>query len=228
MTAIPDLPKIATTVRTVADLLHDLGDVPADRVLANPSPGTVTFEELVEINETNPDGRVYEWVDGTLVEKAVGQYESWLGTIISGRFDRYLEHHDLGMLLGEAGVLRILPNIGRAGDVTFIAWASLPGGQPPPRADRVPAVVPDLVVEVLSESNRPGEMARKRREYFTAGVKQVWEIDPEMRAAIVYTAEDQLTPVPANGAISGGDVLPGFSLSLQEIFDRADRQRPTA
>jgi Uma2 family endonuclease len=214
--------------RTMADLLHELGDVPAERVRLFPPPGTVTFEQYVEISERRPGGKLYEWVDGTLVEKAVGYYESRIATFIIRALLNYVEEHDLGIISAPDGFMRILPDIARGPDVTFVAWASLPGGRPPAREDRVPSIVPDLVVEVLSESNRPGEMARKRREYFTAGVKQVWEIDPETRSAVVYTAEDQLAPVPANGTVSGGDILPGFTLSLQEIFDRADRQRPSA
>lgn len=223
MTATPAVRR-PTAVKNMADFLHALGDVPPERVRMFPAPGTATLADVIEENE-NGDGPVCEWVDGTLVEKAVGAYESWLGMIIGGQFDRFVEASDLGMLLGEAGVLRILPNIGRAGDVAFLAWASLPGGRPPAREDSVPEVVPDLVVEVLSESNRPGEMARKRREYFTAGVKHVWEIDPETQTARAYTTPDAFTDVPAGGALAADDVLPGFTLSLAYVFARAARMR---
>jgi Uma2 family endonuclease len=108
--------------------------------------------------------------------------------------------------------------------VAFLSWARFPGGKPPPREDRVPAVVPDLAVEVLSKSNTKREMARKRREYFAAGVKLVWEIDPETRAANVYTGPDAVSPVPVDGTLDGGDVLPGFTLSLRDVFARADRR----
>jgi Uma2 family endonuclease len=207
---------------TIADLLHRLGDVPADRVRADPPPGTATLQDLIASNDAK-DRPICEWVDGTLVEKAIGAFESWVAILIAGQFDRYLEQNDLGMLYGEAAVLRILPGIGRAPDVTFVSWASLPGGKPPPRSDRVPEVVPDLAVEVLSASNTAREMDRKRREYIQAGVKLVWEIDPQTRAATVYTAADQATPVPIDGTLDGGAVLPGFRLSLKAVFDRAER-----
>jgi Uma2 family endonuclease len=167
-------------------------------------------------------------VDGILVEKPVGQHESWVGFIIAGQLDRYLEAHDLGMATTEQGVYRILPDVGRAPDVAFVAWASLPGGQPPGRDDPVPAVVPDLVIEVLSRSNTRREMARKRDEYFRAGVKLVWEIDPATRSAIVYTAADKAEPVPMDGILAGDPVLPGFVLSLKAVFDRADRRGPAS
>jgi Uma2 family endonuclease len=128
------------------------------------------------------------------------------------------------MLLGPDGVLEILPGIGRAPDVSFLAWNSLPEGKPPSRSDKVPAVVPNLVIEVLSESNRPGEMARKRSEYFRAGVERVWEIDPRSRTAQVYTGPESSVDVLEDGLIAGETILPGFVLSLRNVFDRALRR----
>lgn len=208
--------------RSVADLLHALGDIEPARVRLDPPLGTATIEHLDAINEARL-GQVCELVDGALVEKAMGQLESWLAFIIMGQLDRYLEGNDCGMVLAPDGVLRILPGIARAGDVTFIAWASLPGGRPPPREDRVPAVVPDLVIEVLSDSNTRREMERKRGEYFRAGVKQVWEIYLVTRDAQVYTGVDRATHIPPGGSLDGGGILPGFTLSLGYVFDRAER-----
>jgi Uma2 family endonuclease len=210
--------------RTVEDLLRDLGDISPNRVRLVPPIGHATLEDLIEANESG-DGPICEWVDDTLVEKAVGYFESWVGTIISHRFMDFLETNDLGMLLGEAGVLRILPKVGRAGDVTFVAWTSLPGGKPLPRENKVPEVVPDLVVEVLSASNTLREMERKRGEYFTAGVKHVWEIDPVSESARAYTGVESVREIPKGGTLKAEDVLPGFSLSLEQVFARANRAR---
>lgn len=217
-TRLPN-PRLA---RTVEDLLRDLGDIPPNRVRVVPPIGEATLEDLIEANESG-NGPICEWIEDTLVEKAVGQFESWVGTIISHQFMTYLDSNDLGMLLGEAGVLRILPRIGRAGDVTFVAWSSLPGGKPPPREHKVPEVVPDLVVEVLSASNTPREMERKRGEYFTAGVKHVWEIDPVSQSARAFTGVEAVHEIPADGTLTAEDVLPGFSLSLATVFARANR-----
>jgi Uma2 family endonuclease len=219
----PTLPRVYS-VNTIADLLQCLGNIPPERVRMDPTPGSATFTDLVQVNEQH-NGPICEWVENTLVEKAMGFNESWLAFIIMGQFDAYLLTHDLGMCTAPDGVMKILPDIGRAPDVSFISWKSLPGGKPPPRSEKVPALVPELVVEVLSESNTPREMARKRDEYFRAGVKLIWEIDPATRSANVYTGPNNVTPVPANGNLSGGDILPGFALSLQTVFDRAERHR---
>lgn len=220
---LPANPSRALRPDTVANLLHRLGDISPDRIRMEPPPGRATFDDLVQVNEQRL-GPTCEWVENTLVEKAVGQLESWIGMIIGGEMFAYLKGHDLGMMYGEAAVLEILPGIGRAPDVYFISWKSLPGGKPPPRSEKVPAIVPELVVEVLSASNTPREMARKRDEYFRAGVKLVWEIDPETRSANVYTGEAAVTPVPQDGQLDGREILPGFTLSLREVFDRAERR----
>jgi len=220
---IPTAPHGVSESDTVADLLHRLGDISADRVRMTPPPGTVSFEQFVEINELRKGG-VCEWIENTLVEKAMGQRESSVAFIIGGMMYAYMLDHDVGMFLGPDGVMKILPGIGRAPDISFISWERLPGGKPPPRSDKVPAVAPDLAVEVLSTRNTPREMARKRDEYFRAGVRLVWEIDPETRTANVYSAVEQMQAIPAEGTLEGGDVLPGFTLSLKAVFDRAERR----
>ncbi len=209
-----------STATTVADILRDLGDIPPNRVRIVPPIGKATLEDLIEANERG-DGAVCEWIEDTLVEKAVGQYESWIGSIVNGLFLAFIRGNRLGMLLGEGGVVRILPRVGRAADVAFIAWTSMPGRKPPPPEDRVPSMVPDLVVEVLSNSNTPREMDRKRGEYFTAGVKHVWEIDPIAKTARAYTSVNSVRDIPAGGILSAEDLLPGFQLSLTEVFELA-------
>jgi Uma2 family endonuclease len=63
-------------------------------------------------------------------------------------------------------------------------------------------------------------MARKLGEYFQAGVRLVWLVNPKTQTVHVYTAVDQLVLLKGDQALDGGDVLPGFSLSLFELFAR--------
>src|SRR5262249_41032220 len=89
--------------------------------------------------------------------------------------------------------------------------------------DRVPAVVPDLAVEVLSESNTRAEMARKREEYFRAGVQLVWEVDPDVRTVTIYSAPNSFAGLDESQTLDGGTVLPGFTLPIRRWFERASR-----
>jgi Uma2 family endonuclease len=70
-------------------------------------------------------------------------------------------------------------------------------------------------------------MDRKVGEYFAAGVKLVWLVDPAKRVVIVYTSvKDQRTLTQAD-TLDGGEVLPGFSLPLRELFAELDRRAGT-
>jgi len=86
----------------------------------------------------------------------------------------------------------------------------------------IPNLALDLVVEVLSESNTPGEMQCKRREYFKAGVRLVWLINPETRSVDIYTDVDSVTIRGEADTLDGDVVLPGFTLALRELFAGLD------
>ena len=66
---------------------------------------------------------------------------------------------------------------------------------------------------------------RKLREYFDAGARLVWYIDPRARNVTVYTSSDHFTVLDETATLDGGDLLPGFTLPLLELFTRASRRR---
>jgi Uma2 family endonuclease len=212
----------APSRRTMADLLEQLGDVPLWRVLADPAPGTAKEQDVIDI-EARED-RLCELVDGVLVEKPMGFYESRVAAVLIQLLGNFLDQHDLGIVVGEAGMMRLAPGLVRIPDVSFISWDRIPDRQVPHRP--IPDLVPDLAVEVLSESNTDKEMERKRGEYFRTGVRLAWFIDPIERTAEVYTAVDRSTAIEPDGALDGGDMLPGFVLPLRELFARVDRRGP--
>jgi Uma2 family endonuclease len=78
--------------------------------------------------------------------------------------------------------------------------------------------VPDLAVEVLSEGNTAKEMSDKLADYFDAGVRLVWYIDPRDRTVQVFTRPDSPQVLHEHDTLTGGEVLPGFTLSLKEFF----------
>jgi Uma2 family endonuclease len=205
----------------LADIQDHVGGVPLERIRSFPPPGFATVEDVEQIQAE--EDRLFELIDGILVEKAMGYYESLLAGWIITAINNYLIQNPIGQALTADGALRILPDQIRIADVCFISWSRFPEGRLP--REPVPHLVPDLAIEVLSESNRPGEMERKRQEYFQAGVRLVWYIDPPTRSAMVYASpEDPGTRHAETEPLSGGDVLPGFTLSLAEIFQQADSQ----
>jgi len=207
------------TAADVLRIIHDLGDIPPERVWMDPCPGTAT-EADVEMAAV--DGKsVVELVDGTLVEKAMGFEEARLASTLGQFVENYLDDNNLGFSVGADGTIKLDFGLVRIPDLSFIAWDRVPDRKMP--RQKIPAIAPNLAVEVLSASNTKAEMARKRREYFRAGTQLVWEVDPVGRLVRVYTRPDVFTVVTEDGTLDGGEALPGFTLTLKQWFERAYR-----
>lgn len=208
---------------TLADLLKDLGDVPPERVHLIPPPGTATEKDVLNVERR--EGKICELVDGVLVEKAMGFDESNLAGWMIYLLYRFLVEHDLGTLGGADGTLRLTPGLVRIPDVSFISWDQLPNREIP--KEPIPDLYPDLAVEVLSRKNTPAEIDRKLHEYFRSGTRLAWVIDPRKRCVRVYTAPNQSRLLTEEQSLDGGDVLPGLSLSLREVFARSVKKSGT-
>jgi Uma2 family endonuclease len=199
---------------TAADMQAHLGGIPLKRIRMRPAPGTATEKDVLEFEAQT--GRSCELIDGILVEKDMASYESMLALEIAFAIKLFLKMHDLGIVLGADGPLRILPRQVRVPDVCFISWERLPGRKLP--RNPIFALAPDLAIEVLSKGNTRGEMRRKLSDYFAAGVRLVWFIDPRARTAKAYSSEKDFVEVDERGVLSGADVLPGFELPLRQLF----------
>ena len=210
----------AGAIETLADLLIHLGDIPPERVRFRPLPGTATEKDVLDVQAR--EDRLCELVDGVLVEKGMGFRESFLAVALSTILWRFVEPRNLGLVTGADGMVRLVSGLVRIPDVAFIAWERLPGRRV--LSEPIPGLAPDLVVEVLSESNTAAEMTRKRREYFAAGVRLAWFVDPMTRTVTVYTTVDQSTVLHEEHTLEGGAVLPEFALPLWAFFAQLDRQ----
>ena len=113
-------------------------------------------------------------------------------------------------------MMRLFPGLVRIPDVAFVSCGRLPGGRRP--KEPIPSLVPDLAVEVLSESNTVREMDRKRGEYFQAGVRLLWIVDPLARTVRVYISPDDVVALEESGTLTGVAVLPGFAIDIKLLF----------
>lgn len=214
------MPATMTTIETLADLLEHLGRIAPERVRFHPPPGTATEQDVLDVHSR--EGRLCELVDGTLVEKAMGWRESFLAAALITILWTFVKARRLGLVTGADGMMRLVPGLVRIPDVAFISWQRLPGQRIPD--EPIPDLVPDLAVEVLSPSNTNREMIRKREEYFAAGARLVWLVDPIARIVEVYTAVDQVAVLAEACTLDGGVVLPGFALPLRDLFAELDLQ----
>ena len=205
-------------VENPADLLNQLGGISPTRVRLRPPPGLATEDDIAAIDIHIE--RACELIDGVLVEKVLGFCESFLAVALGCRRWEFVRPLKLGVITGSTGTMRLAPGLVRVPEVAFVSWDRFPDRRVP--SEPVPDLAPDLAVEFLSEGNTLEELARKRREYFRAGVRLVWTIDQSRRTARVDSAPDRAIELVPSGTLDGGVVLPCFVLPLGELFAELD------
>jgi Uma2 family endonuclease len=205
---------------TAAELLERLGGIAPERLRLRPAPGTATESDLIDIHER--ERRLYELVDGVLVEKVMGYPESYLAKWIAMLLEETIKVSRLGSVAGPDGAVRLMAGLVRIPDLSFVSWERLPGRRIPKQP--ILGLAPDLAVEVLSRGNTAGELALKVREYFLAGVRLVWLVEPRKRLVRVYTAPDQCVRLTEQDSLDGGDVLPSLQLPVKRIFERLEEK----
>jgi Uma2 family endonuclease len=216
------LDKVKREVPTLDELWERLGRIPLSRILLSPPPGQATEEDLLDLLESKRS--ICELVDGTLVEKPMGTYESAVAAIILFFIQSYLEDNDIGFVTAGDGPYRLKKGLVRLPDVSFVSWKKVPDRDL--RLKRVLAAMPDLAVEVLSESNTAKEIERKLKEFFKHGCSIAWVIHPFEQIAFVHTSPKRPKKIGLRGTLDGGSVLPGFKLPMKKIFDRAGKYVP--
>ena len=203
---------------TLADVLRQLGGISPRRIRFRPAPGTATEEDVIKIRDR--ERRLFELIDGVLVEKVMGYWESVLAIELARLLGNFVRRRKLGTLAGEAGMLRLSPGLVRIPDLSFISRVRL--AQHHRAFAPILPLAPDLAIEVLSEGNTPREMARKVSEYFASGCRLVWLIDPRTRTVAVYTSSAKPIVLTEKQTLTGGDVLSGFRLPLRKLFGLLD------
>jgi Uma2 family endonuclease len=130
----------------------------------------------------------------------------------------FVRTQHLGVVMaGEVGVFTTRdPDSVRAPDVLFLSHERDAGRT---RREGFLEVAPDLVVEILSPTDRPDALRRKLDEYFAAGVRMAWVIDPATHTVHVHRPGGDVTSFAAGEIVTGEDVLPGFELPLDEVFE---------
>ena len=212
----------AAVANTMQDRLTDLGGINASRVLLTPHPGQATLADLIAINHS-PNHSLYELVDGTLVEKAMSYEASVVAVAIIRLLGLFVSKYRLGLISGADGFFKLQSST-RGPDVAFVARDRLPGGVFPSQV--YPQITPNLAVEVLTPGNTKAEMARKRLEYFHAGVQVVWMVDCTNRSVAVFTSPTDVIVLGEEEVIDGGEAVPGFVSRVGDFFVDLDIGQP--
>src|SRR5947209_4944464 len=119
LTAVPPPTRRAAEL-TIADLHQRFGPMRLNRLRFNPWPGTATEQDVLDIRAR--ESRLYELIDGILLEKAMGFPESILAMAIGAALKVFANLHKSGAVLGADGMMRLAPGLVRIPDVSYIPW----------------------------------------------------------------------------------------------------------
>jgi Uma2 family endonuclease len=172
----------------------------------------VTAEELAALGDVGP----CELVQGRIVHMTpVGDEHSKVQITLGAYLWQHVRQHRLGSVHGgEAGiVLSRDPDTVRGADIAFVSRERVK-----PLTGKFLTTVPDLVVEIVSPGDTRAEIAIKLHEYFVAGVRLVWVVEPNTRTVYAYRSLTDVRGFGLGDSLPGDDVLPGFALPVADIF----------
>jgi len=220
MPRIPDPAPVPAGIRTLADFLHWLGDIPAERILLRPPPGMGNASDVLRLERQ--ENHLCELICGVAVEKRLGYKEMSVAAVLLAALQEHVEAKQLGAVTGPEGFYRLSEHLVRIPSVAFCSVGELRGDVPPGEA--AAGIVPQLVAEVI-EGPTTTELQRRIEDYFASGVKIVWVIDLESRTAAIYTSAKKFKTVPARASLEGGRLLGGFKMPLARLFDHFGAKR---
>jgi len=168
------------------------------------------FDEYVALPE-NADLR-FEFIDGEIIDVPSNAFSSEIAILIAAALLAFVRPRKLGRITGE-GAGYIVAGRRLSPDVAFVAAARqdqlAPEGYNP--------IAPDLVVEVISPTDREPAIRRKLAIYAEAGV-QVWLVRPRRKTVEIYAPDQPVEIIGVDDVIDGGDVLPGFKMAVRDMF----------
>jgi len=169
-----------------------------------------------ELEHFPKDGRKYELLDGDFLVSPVAITHGKVCVRILTLLDGYVRPRKLGLILDSSIGCRLTPSCCLSPDVCFVSKARLP--ELAPAFDKFLAGAPDLVVEVISPSDRRKQIDRKMDRYFEHGARLGWIVDTKKQTVTVRSREAALTLSGPRAILGGGVVLPGFKCKVAEIF----------
>ncbi|CAN5121732.1 Uma2 family endonuclease [soil metagenome] len=138
---------------------------------------------------------------------------------VSALLREFVKAKDIGRVASQDTFIRLRsnPSSFRGPDVLFISYKLLPKSAKRPKGPL--EVMPELVIEVRSPTDRLKVVTDKGREYLDAGVKVVIIIDPETESLGVFRDEELPQRFHNGDTVTIPDVLPGFSAPVKAFFE---------
>lgn len=179
---------------------------------------TTWLATVADLWELPKHGRRYELVRGELREMAAASGEHGeVGAGMAARLWNHVVPAGLGRVSSaETGfVIARDPDTVLVPDVAVVLNARLPDRE---QRRRFMPVVPDLAVEIISQTERGPQIARKVALYLDAGVAAVWVLEPRSRTVVAHRPDGSPVVLGEDATLSGGTLLPGFRVAVADLF----------
>jgi Uma2 family endonuclease len=167
--------------------------------------------------------KFYEVVDGQILENPpMGAEESILASLLQELMGPFARSNRLGRVATETlFLIDRARNLKRRPDLAFVSDRRWPLRRRVPQTEAWD-VIPDLAVEVVSESNTANSVVIKIEEYFRAGASRVWVVYPVVKKIYIYDSPATVSILQLGDELDGADVLPGFRVALSTLFEEGD------
>lgn len=169
------------------------------------------FEQMLSLPE-NQD-RLLELINGEVVEKMHTEEHGMIASNINIELGSYVKQHKAGRVGIEVRHRVIEDRLNaRMPDVSFTR-----AQRPVVKRESVPHL-PDIAIEIKSPDDSIKQFRAKAEYYLANGVQLVWLVYPQQRMIEVYSLDGDVEILFEGGQLTGGEVLPGFSMPISEVF----------
>jgi Uma2 family endonuclease len=193
--------------------VQDIDQQEQSMITTSTAAPLITGEELLAMGDIGP----CELVDGRIVPMSpTGGRHGLIELSLGSALQHFVREHHLGWVMtGEVGIYtRRHPDRIRGADVVFLSSQRWPDGPP----NGFLEVAPDLVVEIMSPSDRWQDVRQKLTEYFAIGVRWVWIVEPENQTVLVFRSTIDMQQCGIDAMLVGEGILEGFTLTVASLF----------
>lgn len=183
------------------------------------APKLLTADDLLRLHSEGVRGELFRGVLHETMPPGIDHGK--INAKLTARLVLHVEAHQLGEITtGDAGVwIERDPDTVRGPDIAFFSPERMPPGTSIPGYS---LTLPDLAVEIVSPNDRPRDVYDKARMWLSHGVRVVWVVQPDSRTVDVHRSDVGVEVVSGDGDLNGGDVLPGFTCPVSDIFPLAE------
>lgn len=179
--------------------------------------GGMTDAQFFDFCLLNPELRIERANQYVIIMPPTGSDNGNKNFKLSGELYLWNRQHNLGFGFDSSTGFKLPTGSDRSPDLAWIRqerWDALPEAQ----RLRFAPIAPDFVVEIRSGDQDMTILKDKMEEYLASGCRLGWLIDPKNRKTMVYSENGDIQTIPFETALSGGEVLPGFELTMADIF----------